>query len=925
MIGWILAILGQGGIFYLVFRFLRLTRRRGLWFGLLGLPLLVILWFGYELFQPGRERLLSAFLAAGISILSSGLLWFLLPSTKDAFTQYDQILAEKDEYQRILEQLAAPVVLKDLALNYRKVNLSFAHMIGKAVELLIGRSDADFFPPKIAQVLEEDERRAIESKQPVTRRIELMTVKGKRWFDLTFTPLMDKLGMTLGVIVDGHDLTDLVERNQILESDLHLKDVLVDAVRKVFACDSEAELWDVTLELMEEIGDTPYVALAVASENGEFFIVEGSRKAEVFQIGRSIRAAGSLFEKVARSGQIQIFEDTSSWRDVVQGEEGAGLQWAIGLPIDLDDRVLCVVALFYHQPEKEMVERRKGVFLEGVRLVSLALRELYAKRTMEQRLAHARKDLEQTILRQRVDHFLTALAIRLVNTSPRQVDPLLEKAVGSFAEYFDAEKSYVYLFKKEEGGLQAQYRWSRFNRLLPPTEIPEPFDAAVSWLLEKINRQEVVVLSRSGEIPEAFQVYFDAQQIDILIAVPMVLRRTVVGYFGLEGNHDAVEKISDQIGAIKSMADLIINALDRKWSSDELEERMKSLTEKMSHLELHNQRNKMLAEMSDLLQSCRTADEAYPIVARYAQMLMPQSVGSLYLLRSLQDVAEKVSHWGNEPSGENELVLDECWGIRRGKVHLARDAQGPLCDHLGTPLPKRYICVPLIAQGETIGLLHIRQAGDGSDNEDGLEEMSKIGVSIAEHVAPALSNLSLRDKLRSQAIRDPLTGLFNRRYMEETLDREIRRAARHKYSVGLIMVDVDKMKPINDRYGHDAGDAVLRQMGALMKKIFRGEDVACRYGGDEFMVILPEASLSDVWQRAEHLREMVKKAQFEYEGKPIGPLTLSIGVAAYPDLGSTVERLIQVSDAAAYLAKHEGGDRVMIAHHTDENNNNSSS
>ena len=104
-----------------------------------------------------------------------------------------------------------------------------------------------------------------------------------------------------------------------------------------------------------------------------------------------------------------------------------------------------------------------------------------------------------------------------------------------------------------------------------------------------------------------------------------------------------------------------------------------------------------------------------------------------------------------------------------------------------------------------------------------------------------------------------------------------------------------------------------------MKKIFRGEDVACRYGGDEFMVILPEASLSDVWQRAESLREAVKKTSYEYEGKSIGPITLSIGVAAYPDLGSTVERLIQVSDAAAYLAKHEGGDRVMIAHHTDDN------
>lgn len=917
--GWTLALLGQIGVLYLFFRFLQHTKRREMWIGLFILPVLTIVWFGYELLQPTQGHLISALLAAAGSLTSFGLLWFLLPPTKEAFTRYDQLRSEKEEYQLILDQLADLVVFKDSGLNYRKVNPAFAKTLGKAIDLLIGRSDADFFPPKIAQTLEEDQNRAIASKQPVTRQIELMTVKGKRWFELTFTPLMDKLGVTLGILVNGHDLTELIERAQTLEDDLRLKNVLVKSVKKLFTCESEKALWDVLLELMEEIGSTSYVAFMGTSDEGESFVVEAARRTEIFHLGAAVRSAAGLFGSIARSGQIQIGEHPANWKDVLLGEKGEAFQWAIGVPIYVDNQVRGIITLFYTHSEKEIVERRKELIVAVAESTRLALKGLRSRREIEQRFARTRKDLEQTTLRQRIDHFLTALAIRLMNAAPHQIDTLLEKAIGSFAEYVGAEKSYVYLFKREGGGLQAQYRWSGSDRLLPPFEIPEPFDPALSWLLEKINRQEIVALSRAEEMPTPLEVYFDAQNIDILVVAPMVIRRTVVGYLGLEGDEGANDFVFDQIGAVKAMADLVVNALDRKWSADELEERMRHVSEKISQLELHNKRNKLLAEMGDLLQSCRTADEAYPIVARYAQILMPDSVGALYLLRTLQDVAEKVAQWGNKPSGENELILNECWGIRRGKVHLVRDSEGPFCDHLGTPLPERYICVPLIAQGETIGLLHIRNSQTNEPGDDHLEELSKIGVSIAEHIAPALSNLNLRDKLRSQAIRDPLTGLFNRRYMEETLDREIRRAARHKYSVGLIMCDIDQMKPINDRYGHDAGDVVLRQMGGLMKKIFRGEDVACRYGGDEFMVILPEASLSDVWQRAESLREAVKKTSYEYEGKSIGSVTVSIGVAAYPDLGSTVERLIQASDAAAYLAKHEGGDRVMIAHHTDDN------
>jgi diguanylate cyclase (GGDEF)-like protein len=251
--------------------------------------------------------------------------------------------------------------------------------------------------------------------------------------------------------------------------------------------------------------------------------------------------------------------------------------------------------------------------------------------------------------------------------------------------------------------------------------------------------------------------------------------------------------------------------------------------------------------------------------------------------------------------------------MRRSRLHAVRDiASDPLCGHVREPLPRAYLCVPLIAQGVAVGMLHLRSSA-GWDGEALFgDDQQALAERVAEFIALALSNLNLRDSLRIQAIRDPLTGLFNRRYMEETLEREVRRAGRHKTAVGVIMFDVDKLKPVNDRFGHDAGDLMLKGVGAELLRLFRGEDVACRYGGDEFTIVLPEASLADVWRRAEQMRDAVKRLDLSYEGSKLGAITLSIGVAAYPDHGQTGERVLLASDAAAYAAKAEGGDRIMV-------------
>jgi diguanylate cyclase (GGDEF)-like protein len=176
----------------------------------------------------------------------------------------------------------------------------------------------------------------------------------------------------------------------------------------------------------------------------------------------------------------------------------------------------------------------------------------------------------------------------------------------------------------------------------------------------------------------------------------------------------------------------------------------------------------------------------------------------------------------------------------------------------------------------------------------------------------ALSNLKLREALRQQSIRDSLTGLFNRRYMEETLEREIRRAEREKKPVGIIMFDIDHFKNFNDLSGHDGGDAMLRELGAYLSKSMRGGDIVCRYGGEEFVAVLPGASLEETRKRAEDLRQGVKEMPVYHLGKPLGRCTISLGVSAFPDHGLNSEIILKGADSALYRAKNEGRDKVVV-------------
>lgn len=330
-----------------------------------------------------------------------------------------------------------------------------------------------------------------------------------------------------------------------------------------------------------------------------------------------------------------------------------------------------------------------------------------------------------------------------------------------------------------------------------------------------------------------------------------------------------------------------------------------------------NRRANLMAELSDMLQSCLSSAEAYPIIASSAELLMPNSAGALCILSNSKNAAEMVASWKSPSLQDPVFEPQDCWALRRGRIHAASDESSALsCAHVAQPRPKHTLCVPMMAHGETLGLLYVdtglHHNADSLFTSNG-EPTEQLAKTLAEQASLALANLKLREALRTQSIRDPLTNLYNRRYMEESLDRELSRAVRKHTPVSLLLIDVDHFKRFNDTFGHEAGDIVLRTLGHLLQSQLRSEDIVCRFGGEEFVVILPDAPLDGARQRGEQLRAATKELITEYHGQTLGRVTLSIGVSTFPANGGNGTALLEAADAALYRAKKEGRDCVVLA------------
>lgn len=302
------------------------------------------------------------------------------------------------------------------------------------------------------------------------------------------------------------------------------------------------------------------------------------------------------------------------------------------------------------------------------------------------------------------------------------------------------------------------------------------------------------------------------------------------------------------------------------------------------------------------------------MLRRFGEKLFPTLGGAIYLYRSSRNVLERAVGWNGDSGSPDTFTPEDYWALRRGRQHLGdTDQKNPRCRHFRQlPASATSLCVPMMAQGETTGVLILhRESSPGQSVMPIPGRARRLALAAVEQIALALSNLQLREKLRDQAIRDPLTAMFNRRYFEETAERELRRA--EQGGVGVIMLDIDHFKRLNDTRGHEAGDVTLRRIGLMLQNKTRVEDIACRYGGEELVLLLPGVTLEAAAARANQIREAMKEMDLRLRGEVLGPVTVSGGVAIFPDHGRTCTELIEAADRALYIAKQTGRDKVVTS------------
>jgi len=376
--------------------------------------------------------------------------------------------------------------------------------------------------------------------------------------------------------------------------------------------------------------------------------------------------------------------------------------------------------------------------------------------------------------------------------------------------------------------------------------------------------------------------------------------------------------LESEEGFIKGGVAVFGDVSQQKNAESALRQAQENLQTALHDAERRERETAQLNQLSEWLQSCRELKESYKFIEHGLQNLFPYGIGgSVSLTSASRNLVETVGSWG-EPASATVFSPEECWALRRGRLYRS-DEKSPVlrCPHLSPDSTDRVICIPLAAQGETLGVISINATPEAIDNygKTGADADARLALAerAGQQISLGLANLQLRETLRNQSIRDALTGLYNRRYMEESLARELHRAKRKKSALAILMIDVDHFKRFNDTMGHETGDQLLKKFGEYVRSNIRADDIACRYGGEEFTLILPDAGLDGVLVRAEALREGSSQLAVDSGIRSAMHITISIGIAIFPDNGLSGEELLRTADAALYQAKSAGRNQVVVA------------
>lgn len=313
----------------------------------------------------------------------------------------------------------------------------------------------------------------------------------------------------------------------------------------------------------------------------------------------------------------------------------------------------------------------------------------------------------------------------------------------------------------------------------------------------------------------------------------------------------------------------------------------------------------LLARMTQRLQGCENFNDVINVAELFAPNIAPGIAGQLYVLDRDPWQMRCVAQWLSPIGEKMTFHPDECWAVRRGQSHPPVNGEPDIaCYHLPESQSNSSLCVPLIAQGEAIGLLSFQNiTADNAPSRAYLELM-------AEALGLALANQRLRDALLEKALFDPLTGLRNRHHLEDTLQTQMTQAMRNSEPLSCMMIDIDHFKSINDRFGHEAGDQVIKSVASIVQRAVHENGLAFRYGGEEFLVLLAGAGEEEAHTCAQKIYNGVHELSLRYGLSEIGPVDVSIGIASYPQHAQS-DNLLRAADVALYRAKELGRARIV--------------
>ena len=361
---------------------------------------------------------------------------------------------------------------------------------------------------------------------------------------------------------------------------------------------------------------------------------------------------------------------------------------------------------------------------------------------------------------------------------------------------------------------------------------------------------------------------------------------------------------SEIIGVFQDITELTRSEQELRRANETLERRMAELEERSAMMTA-------MSELGDMLQSAIDLEESKEVLRALLPRIFHEVSGVVYLRDVESGDQTRAASWGGLDGGWRTAEPGSCWAVRRGTTHTVRRDGVLRCRHLaGVPGGSR--CVPMMAHGQLVGLLVLTAATERE--EQSLEGLGGFAATVADQIALAVSNVRLRDRLRQQSLRDQLTGLYNRRFLDDWLAKQLSQAARSKGSVGVAMLDLDHFKRFNDTFGHLAADRLLSAFADVLQTTMRSEDVVCRWGGEEFLVAMPGASASEVQTALHRIQEGLACVEVrDDDGVRVSPPTLSAGVATFPDNATGRESLLFQADKALYDAKSSGRNRVVVA------------